>query len=108
MSSLFILYFIACDILHIIKIMVFVPVIMHIVPCGSVHIVTCPNLVSFHNRNGAKLLYRYHKLPVAWFAGKVIVRFGGETLDKEQIIDILITMFSVFMIDKQLVHVCRE
>ena len=36
------------------------------------------------------------------------MRFGGEILDKEQILDRLISIFSVFIIDKQLVHVCRE
>ena len=57
---------------------------------------------TFARRDGSQ------ELPVAWFAGKVIVRFVGEILDKEQIFDRLIRIFSVFIIDKQLVHVCRE
>ena len=36
------------------------------------------------------------------------MKFGGEILNKEQIIDRLISIFSVFIIDKPLVHVCRE
>ena len=33
---------------------------MHIVPCGSDIIVTCPNLVSLHNLDWVNLMYRYH------------------------------------------------
>ena len=35
------------------------------------------------------------------------MRFGGEILDKEQILDRLIRICSVFIIDKQVVHVFR-
>ena len=36
------------------------------------------------------------------------LRFGGEIVDKVRILDRLISIFSVFMIYKQLVHVYRE